>query len=972
MSKAIARLNAELEGRYRVLREIGSGGMATVYLAEDLKHGRDVAVKVLHARLASSVGSERFLREIRVSARLNHPHILTLIDSGQAGDALFYVIPFVDGESIRAKLDREKRVDLQETATLIRQVASALDYAHQQGVIHRDIKPENILLHRGVAMVSDFGIAVGLQAAQADRLTEEGASLGTPSYMSPEQVEGSDDIDPRSDVYAVGCLAYEMLAGTPPFTGASTQALLAKILTADPQALTEIRTDVPVAVSDAVARAIARPRDDRFPTAGDFSARLAEASLPVATSGSSGRWGAAVAAAALAGFVAWQALAPGSTAASTASALAEIDRLVAQREWVGAWDIASEIEGEVSDTTMERIWSRISSPTRVVTEPAGAMVSWRPYGATEEAWRPLGPAPVEARLPQELVALRLEHEGYQTRFIGSESGMAPIIYWTAGEEDTGALGDFTWTLMPAGSEPSGVVHIPSHAVDLSWLSSSLWTAPVLTVDDYLIDEHEVTNGQYQTFVDDDGYEREELWDHPFESGSATLPFGEAMSRFTDQTGRRGPSTWEVGSYPPGMEDYPVTGVSWYEAAAYAKWAGRSLPTIYHWYAAAATHLGASVIPFSNLDGVGLSPVGEHPVRTPFGPVDMAGNAREWVFNQDRNLRYTAGGGYTDAGFYFEGAQPQPAFDRSVTNGFRLITDLGSPERFAELSEPVNRATRDFRAEQPVSNDVFEFFRQSYAYDDTPLNETIERTDTVAAGIRQRIVLDAAYGGERLALYLFLPLNRDPELPLQTVVYMPGSGALTGGGIDGWSNSSSHPAFLTRSGRAVAFPVYRSVWEREDDYFYQRQDPSNEHRDHVMMWRQDIGRTIDYLETRDDIDVDRLSYFGHSWGGRMGAIMLALEPRFQAGVLYVAGLSIRPTQPAAEPLNFLPRVRVPVLMLNGEFDTVYPLATQSRPFLDLLGSEVKRQHVEPGGHSVPYNVLIRETLGWLDEHVGLVR
>ena len=185
MSKAIARLNAELEGRYRVLREIGSGGMATVYLAEDLKHGRDVAVKVLHARLASSVGSERFLREIRVSARLNHPHILTLIDSGQAGDALFYVIPFVDGESIRAKLDREKRVDLQETATLIRQVASALDYAHQQGVIHRDIKPENILLHRGVAMVSDFGIAVGLQAAQADRLTEEGASLGTPSYMSP-------------------------------------------------------------------------------------------------------------------------------------------------------------------------------------------------------------------------------------------------------------------------------------------------------------------------------------------------------------------------------------------------------------------------------------------------------------------------------------------------------------------------------------------------------------------------------------------------------------------------------------------------------------------------------------------------------------------------------------------------------------------------------------------------------------------
>src|SRR6266513_1795174 len=267
-----------LAGRYRIERELGRGGMATVYLAHDERHDRLVAIKVLRPEIAAALGAERFLREIAITARLDHPHILTLIDSGTADDFLFYVVPYVRGESLRSRLAREKQLPVAEAVRITQQVAGALDYAHRQGVVHRDVKPENILLHEGEAVVADFGIALALEAAGGGaRLTATGISIGTPEYMSPEQAEGSRELDARSDVYALGAVLYEMLAGEPPHTGPTAQAIIAKLLSETPTRLQVVRGDVPPAVAAAVAMALAKVPADRFASAGAFGAALSAA-----------------------------------------------------------------------------------------------------------------------------------------------------------------------------------------------------------------------------------------------------------------------------------------------------------------------------------------------------------------------------------------------------------------------------------------------------------------------------------------------------------------------------------------------------------------------------------------------------------------------------------------------------------------------------------------------------------------------
>jgi serine/threonine-protein kinase len=286
-----------LKDRYQLESELGRGGMATVYLARDLKHGRPVAVKVLRPELAAVIGAERFLAEIRTTANLQHPHILSLYDSGIArlqghassiqgqgsaldsgpSTAVYYVMPRVEGESLRDRLDREKQLPISEAIRITTEVASALDYAHRHGVIHRDIKPENILLQDGQALVADFGIALAASHSDtAERLTETGLSLGTPHYMSPEQAMGQRNLDARTDVYALGAVLYEMLTGEPPFTGPTAQAIVAKVMTTEPTPPAETRKTVPPEVNDAVMTALEKLPADRWKSAGEFAAALTD------------------------------------------------------------------------------------------------------------------------------------------------------------------------------------------------------------------------------------------------------------------------------------------------------------------------------------------------------------------------------------------------------------------------------------------------------------------------------------------------------------------------------------------------------------------------------------------------------------------------------------------------------------------------------------------------------------------------
>jgi serine/threonine protein kinase/Flp pilus assembly protein TadD len=272
----LSRLNDALAGRYRLVRELGQGGMAVVYLADDLRHARQVAVKVLRAEVAELLGAERFSREIGIAARLSHPHILPLHDSGTAGSLLFYVMPWVKGQSLGEKLRREGQLKTDDAVRIIRQAAAALDHAHAQGLVHRDIKPENILLHEGEAMVADFGIAVRPTDDRSSRLTSVGMAVGTPAYMSPEQAVGESNLDPRSDVYALACVLYELLAGEPPFTGPTPQAIIAKRFTGDVPSIRRVRPLVPAAVEHAIRRAMSPMPADRFASCGEFAEALTD------------------------------------------------------------------------------------------------------------------------------------------------------------------------------------------------------------------------------------------------------------------------------------------------------------------------------------------------------------------------------------------------------------------------------------------------------------------------------------------------------------------------------------------------------------------------------------------------------------------------------------------------------------------------------------------------------------------------
>ena len=289
---SLERLTAALADRYTIERELGAGGMATVYLAQDLKHDRRVAVKVLRPELAAVIGAARFLAEIKTTANLQHPHILALFDSGEVAGTVFYVMPFVEGESLRDRLSREKQLPVADALRIAGEVAGALDYAHRHGVIHRDIKPENILLHDGQALVADFGIALAVSRSDGGtRMTETGMSLGTPHYMSPEQAMGERDIDARADIYALGCVLYEMLTGEPPFSGPTAQAIIAKVMSSEPQPISTLRKTVPPYVEDAVDLALQKLPADRFGTAAAFAEALVNPGSTAGLRASSGRRG---------------------------------------------------------------------------------------------------------------------------------------------------------------------------------------------------------------------------------------------------------------------------------------------------------------------------------------------------------------------------------------------------------------------------------------------------------------------------------------------------------------------------------------------------------------------------------------------------------------------------------------------------------------------------------------------------------
>jgi formylglycine-generating enzyme required for sulfatase activity/dienelactone hydrolase len=999
----VAQLTAALVDRYAIERELGRGGMAIVYLATDRKLGRPVALKVLRPELAASLGPERFLREIEIAARLTHPNILPLHDCGDAGGLLYYTMPYLEGESLRNRLSREGQLPIEEALQITREVAEALAYAHEQGVIHRDIKPENILLQDGHALVADFGIARAVSAAETDSLTETGLAIGTPVYMSPEQGAGNPTIDGRSDLYSLGCVLYEMLGGETPYLGSTPQAVIAKKLSDPIPRVSVIRETVPPTVEAALVKALAKMPVDRFLTARHFAHALtiptpvpsapqpAAVEPPAVTAApeperarTARRWrrpavlvpaGVAVLALAFGGVRYAQHRADVRWA--TEEALPEIERLIEAndvwRNLTEPYHLAVEAEAVLGDDpALAELFRQVARTIDVRTEPSGASVYFKEYEHPEDEWTLLGVTPLEdMRVPIGIFRWKVEKPGFDTV-------LAAASTWNVGGTDDLLVPyDFVRTLDAEGSAPPGMVRVPATET------------PVGPLGDFFIGRYEVTNHEYKDFVDAGGYRNPDFWKHPFEEEGRVLARDEAMRRFVDQSGLPGPATWLGGAYPEGEGDYPVSGVSWYEAAAYAEYAGRELPTAEHWNVARGAYtpmvqwpqLGGFglLAPFTNFSGSGPVPVGSLPGITAYGAYDMPGNVREWCFNETTLGRIVRGGSWEDNTYEFGYARQVPPMDRSLRNGFRLAfypSRESVPEAaFAPRTPPQ---LFDARTVTPVPDAVYTVYREQFAYDETPLSAEVEHKEERAGEwVHERVAFDAAYGGERILAHLFLPTNAQP--PYQTVVYFPGSASAmmpSSEGLEDYYEFTMFLSYLVRNGRAVLYPVYKGTFERGGPDFLAFQDPASwgtyAYTEYLVQMVKDVRRSLDYLETRSDIDGDRIAYYGMSWGGNLGAIVPAVDERFAASVLVAGGLVGR-GRPESSDLTYVTRVMTPTLILNGKYDVYFPPETSAQPMLDLFATPDadKQLILYETDHIPPRTEYIRETLAWLDRYLGPV-
>jgi dienelactone hydrolase len=532
----------------------------------------------------------------------------------------------------------------------------------------------------------------------------------------------------------------------------------------------------------------------------------------------------------------------------------------------------------------------------------------------------------------------------------------------------------TRKLFKEGEIPPGMIYVDGYFDEVK----NTWEVE----HGFFIDKYEVTNKQFKAFVDKGGYRNSDYWKHEIIKEGEKLTWEDAMLEFTDNTGRPGPSTWDAGNYTEGQDDYPVTGVSWYEAAAYAEYAGKVLPTGDHWDSSAGffwlsilNNIGPQIYPLSNINGKNPLPVGLKKAISCFGAYDMAGNAREWCYNESSSGRIISGSGWDDASYLFTFWSQLPPIDRSRQNGFRCamyIDEERIPKTAFRLIEMESRTERDYSLEIPVPDNTFQVYKNQFLYDKTELNaKTEERDNTADDYIVEKVSFNAAYGNERMIAYLFIPRNVHP--PYQTLIYWPGASAVRAKVFD---KSSAGKAvrleYILKNGRAILYPLYFRTYERGGGQLLTSDaHHSHQYTEDLIKWVKDFSRSIDYLETRNDIDIDKLALYGVSWGGRMGAIIPAVEERLAISILVLPGFTAKNPYPEATEINYVSRVRIPTLMLNGRYDSDFDLDNQVMPFYRLLGTPEadKRLCIFESGHYISQGNMIKEVLGWLDKYFG---
>ena len=547
--------------------------------------------------------------------------------------------------------------------------------------------------------------------------------------MAPEQVRG-EVVDRRADIFALGAVLYEMLAGCRPFKGDSTLATLDAVLTRQPPDLSDVNPEISPALSHIVRRCLAKSPDDRFATVADlvsaFDSVIRARNPPPPPSLLALLRRPVVLATVLlvilamaAGAWQWRASTSRVRWARTVAA-PEIQRLSNHGDYAEAFLLARQALDVVPDDPhLRQLWLDVSIPAVMTTDPAGADVAFASY-RTPKTWFVLGRTPLNGvRIPRSLIRVRMSKAGFQP-LEGSGSPGAMLRY----------------RLDPVDAVPPGMVRVVGGRDPFGMA----WSAEL---DDFWIDRFEVTNRQFKAFVDQGGYRRRDYWREPFIEGGRSVPWEEAVERFRDATGRPGPATWKSGTYADGQADFPVGGVSWYEAAAYAAFAGKSLPTIHHWYRAAALGRFADILTVSNFSGKGPAPVGSYDGLGPFGTYDMAGNVKEWCWTETGDRRFLLGGAWNEPRYMFADYDARGPFERAPGYGFRVAKYIRPLPPAVTAPVRIEGLGLDARQQEPVGDDIFAVYRRQYAYDRAPLNAVVEATEETEVWVKHTVAIDAS-------------------------------------------------------------------------------------------------------------------------------------------------------------------------------------------------------------------------------------
>ncbi len=555
--------------------------------------------------------------------------------------------------------------------------------------------------------------------------------------------------------------------------------------------------------------------------------------------------------------------------------------------------------------------------TSITSAPSGAKVEIQDYLTPSGPWLSLGTTPlIKTTVPKGYFRWRVTKPGFGEFITAPETGSK-----------------MNFPLDASHAAPAGMVYSPADTW-ANYVAFIGWVGPY-KLPAFYIDRYEVTNREYQAFVDARGYEKSVYW--PALADASPSP---PSALFRDTTGRPGPATWIAGHYPEGKADFPVSGVSWYEAAAYANFSGKQLPVLAQWFSAAPPDLGPYTVQLSNISTNSLAAAGASKGVGPFGTYDMAGNVREWVANPvDKNLRFILGGSWPSPAYLYSNPEALSPFDRSPVNGFRCVRNLGS---LTNAADPVKRIFRDFTTFKPSPENVFHAYTLLYHYDNQlPLNAKDEGMVRETVDWREeRITFDAAYNGERMSAYLFLPKTVKP--PFATVLFFPSARV-----FDFPSSESGRELgdikffdYILQSGRAVMYPIYEDTYERRLKY---RLPGASASIQLTTDWYKDAARSLDYLGTRPDIDSGRLGYLGVSMGSADGSIIVSLlQARLKTAIFLDGGFFLDAPTPGGDQADFVTRLRIPVLMVNGRYDFTFPLDQAQNPFFSLLGTPARRQ------------------------------